>query len=174
VRRGDLEHIRERFLHDQRTLRMSVRNHSYRRGREQAMRGRMDAATVTKDRPRPLGEVLDELISLVDEDATGTVVGCDLRGLEPVLALEHDGSRYVLLRQTAGPERRRVTLSGRELEITRMIARGHTNRTIAAVLDISPWTVSTHLRRVFAKLEVCSRAAMVAKLVAQGHLDEPR
>jgi DNA-binding CsgD family transcriptional regulator len=132
----------------------------------------MDAAVVAKPRPRPPGEVLDELIGLVEGDAVGAPTACDLRDLEPVLAFEHSGERYVLFRQTARTERRPVALSGRELEITRMIARGHTNRTIAAVLDISPWTVSTHLRRVFAKLEVGSRAAMVAKLVAQGQLDE--
>ena len=43
-----------------------------------------------------------------------------------------------------------------------MVAKGHTNQAIADVLGISAWTVSTHLRRVFAKLGVNSRAAMVA------------
>ena len=33
---------------------------------------------------------------------------------------------------------------------------------IAGKLDVSPWTVSTHLRRIFAKLDVPTRAAMVA------------
>ena len=37
----------------------------------------------------------------------------------------------------------------------------------AAVLDISVWTVSTHLRRVFAKFAVNSRAALVAKMIRQ-------
>jgi DNA-binding CsgD family transcriptional regulator len=45
-----------------------------------------------------------------------------------------------------------------------MVAKGYPNKMIAAVLDISPWTVCTHLRRIFAKLGVCSRAAMVARL----------
>jgi DNA-binding CsgD family transcriptional regulator len=45
-----------------------------------------------------------------------------------------------------------------------MIARGLPNKTIAAVLEISTWTVGTYLRRIFAKLHVTSRAAMVAKL----------
>jgi DNA-binding CsgD family transcriptional regulator len=55
-----------------------------------------------------------------------------------------------------------VTLSPREREIARMVALGYTNKTIARVLDISVWTVSTHLRRIFAKLGVSNRAAMVA------------
>ncbi|MGY1697156.1 LuxR C-terminal-related transcriptional regulator [Geodermatophilus sp. SYSU D00814] len=61
-----------------------------------------------------------------------------------------------------------VSLSPREEEIVRMVARGCTNRMIASVLDISEWTVGTHLRRVFTKLEVNSRAAMVARLLADG------
>ena len=52
-------------------------------------------------------------------------------------------------------------LSPREREIARMVARGYPNKTIAAVLEISPFTVNTYLRRVFAKLGVPSRAAMV-------------
>ena len=61
-----------------------------------------------------------------------------------------------------------VPLSPREEEIVRMVARGCTNRMIASVLDISEWTVGTHLRRVFSKLEVNSRAAMVARLFDEG------
>ena len=53
-----------------------------------------------------------------------------------------------------------------------MVARGHTNKTIARVLDISLWTVSTHLRRVFAKLGVSSRAAMVAAVLHQLSIDD--
>jgi DNA-binding CsgD family transcriptional regulator len=67
-----------------------------------------------------------------------------------------------------------VTLSPREREIARMVARGYPNKTIAGVLEISSWTVSTHLRRIFAKLAVTSRAAMVAQLAAAGLMDPLR
>jgi DNA-binding CsgD family transcriptional regulator len=59
-----------------------------------------------------------------------------------------------------------LTLSPRELEIARMVARGLPNKTIAAVLDISPWTVHTHVRRMFAKLQVTSRAALVGRMLS--------
>jgi len=59
-------------------------------------------------------------------------------------------------------------LSPREKEIVRMVAEGHPNKVIADVLAISSWTVCTHLRRIFAKLGVCSRAAMVAQLLQMG------
>ena len=60
-------------------------------------------------------------------------------------------------------------LSPREQEIVRLVAKGLPNKTIAAILDISPWTVATHLRRVFGKLGVRSRAAMIASLFDSLH-----
>ena len=80
-----------------------------------------------------------------------------------------DGSRYLLLR-IPKPNRVRIQLSPREQEIVRMVAKGHPNKVIADVLNISSWTVCTHLRRIFAKLGVGSRAAMVAQLLEMGIL----
>jgi len=61
---------------------------------------------------------------------------------------------------------RLISLSPREQQIARMVAHGRTNQAIATSLEISVWTVSTHLRRIFAKLAVSSRAEMVAHLLA--------
>lgn len=55
-------------------------------------------------------------------------------------------------------------LSPREQEIARMVGSGYPNKAIASVLEISSWTVASHLRRIFIKLQVSSRAAMVTRL----------
>lgn len=90
---------------------------------------------------------------------------------EVVLDIDVDGTRYLLVRLPK-PSKARVRLSPREHEIVRMVALGHPNKTIADVLSISSWTVCTHLRRIFAKLGVGSRAAMVARLHDEvGRLD---
>jgi DNA-binding CsgD family transcriptional regulator len=60
-----------------------------------------------------------------------------------------------------------ISFSPREREIARMVAIFHPNKMIAAVLEISSWTVWTHLRRIFAKLGVSSRAAMVARMMEE-------
>ena len=57
-------------------------------------------------------------------------------------------------------------LTFRELEIVALVAQGRVNKQIADDLQISEWTVSTHLRRVFAKLGVDTRAAMVSRCLA--------
>jgi RNA polymerase sigma factor (sigma-70 family) len=54
-----------------------------------------------------------------------------------------------------------AVLTERESQIVQLIAQGLSNKQIAKRLQISEWTVSTHLRRIFAKLGVDSRAAMV-------------
>jgi DNA-binding CsgD family transcriptional regulator len=83
-----------------------------------------------------------------------------------ILDVEVDGVRCLFLRI---PEAQ-APLSPRELEIARMVAKGYPNKTIASVLDISSWTVASHLRRVFSKLGVSSRAAMVARLLEDGSM----
>lgn len=52
-------------------------------------------------------------------------------------------------------------LTNREIQIIMLVAEGKPNRQIACKLKISEYTVSTHLRRIFAKLDVDSRAAMI-------------
>ncbi len=87
---------------------------------------------------------------------------------EILMDIEIDGARYVLIR--ARPDPVKVFLSPREREIARMVAEGCPNKVIADVLDISAWTVCTHLRRIFGKLGVRSRAAMVSRMVETGVL----
>jgi len=89
---------------------------------------------------------------------------------EVLVDAELDGFRYLLVRMPK-PTSNRVSLSPREQEIVRMVAQGHPNKVIAGVLNISGWTVCTHLRRIFAKLGVGSRAAMVARMHEVGTMD---
>jgi DNA-binding CsgD family transcriptional regulator len=70
------------------------------------------------------------------------------------------------------PKPSHIPLSPREIEIVRMVAQGHPNKIIADVLSISSWTVCAHLRRIFTKLGVGSRAAMVARLLERGELTD--
>ena len=57
-------------------------------------------------------------------------------------------------------------LTGRELEIAVLVAQGHPTKTIAYRLQISEWTVATYIRRIYCKLNVDNRAAMVYRLAA--------
>ncbi|MFD7526880.1 MULTISPECIES: response regulator [unclassified Streptomyces] len=97
-----------------------------------------------KDAPR------DELFTAVRAAADGRTV------LSPAVA-----SRLISRVRTpaaAGNE----ALSGREREVLELVAKGTSNREIAAELFISEATVKTHLTHVFAKLGAKDRAAAVA------------
>jgi DNA-binding NarL/FixJ family response regulator len=52
-------------------------------------------------------------------------------------------------------------LTRREREVLRLVARGHSNKEIAAALEISVKTVETHKANAMAKLGLGSRAALV-------------
>ncbi|MFF2014084.1 response regulator [Streptomyces sp. NPDC058195] len=96
-----------------------------------------------KDAPR------DELFTAVRAAADGRTV------LSPAVA-----SR--LISRVRTPATGAETLSAREREVLELVAKGTSNREIAAELFISEATVKTHLTHVFAKLGAKDRAAAVA------------
>jgi two-component system, NarL family, response regulator len=64
-------------------------------------------------------------------------------------------------------------LSGRELDILRLMARGHANKMIAAELGIGEGTVRTHMVRLFRKLGVNDRTSAVMMAMKRGWVDPP-
>lgn len=54
-------------------------------------------------------------------------------------------------------------VSSREIEVLRLIAGGYSSREIAQRLVISEGTVKTHMKRIYAKLEVNSRTQAIAR-----------
>ena len=54
------------------------------------------------------------------------------------------------------------SLTGTEKAVSRLVAEGLTNGAVARRLYMSPHTVNTHLRHVFAKLDVSNRVALAA------------
>lgn len=71
-------------------------------------------------------------------------------------------SRVMARMRAPGP-----TLTSRELDILRQLARGLGNREIARALFISEATVKTHLGRIYDKLGVDTRAGAVAVATEQ-------
>ncbi len=63
-----------------------------------------------------------------------------------------------------------VSLSAREVEVLRLVAKGQTNAEIGRSLHISEATVKTHLLRAFGKLDVSDRTAAVTTAMALGLL----
>ena len=57
-------------------------------------------------------------------------------------------------------------LTGAEAQVARLVSDGITNREIADRLFLSPHTVNSHLRHIYGKLAINSRAEL-ARIVAE-------
>jgi DNA-binding NarL/FixJ family response regulator len=116
-----------------------------------------------------LETLVRKLVALASNEPGAYADGSNCGKEQVIFDVEIDGVRCLLTRLEKSPTSR-ISFSPRESEIARMVAKGYPNKTIAAVLEISSWTVCTHLRRMFAKLGVSSRAAMVARMMDAGML----
>jgi DNA-binding CsgD family transcriptional regulator len=151
-----------------------------------AMAGRAAGAVrLAEDEPRAALAALREsfaawraLDAPYEAARTRVLIGiaCRALGDEDSASLELDAALEVFDRLGAAPDLARVSalleepgtvrsaggLTGREVEVLRLVAAGKTNRAIAADLAISEKTVARHLSNVFDKLGVSSRAAATA------------
>jgi two-component system, NarL family, nitrate/nitrite response regulator NarL len=130
------------------------------------------AVRKSDQRSKSVEQLIHRLVGRCKQNAT--VQGrSDLTPEEIVLDRTVDGVRYLLICMRPAVVDH-APLSPREHEIVRMVADGHPTKVIAGVLNISCWTVTAHLRRIFMKLGVTSRPAMVARLLEEDHSREVR
>jgi DNA-binding CsgD family transcriptional regulator len=94
-----------------------------------------------------------------DRESSDVLVGVRIQRQEPMLV------RFV--RSMA-----RLRLSPQQREISLRVAQGKSTQEIAKGLGLMPNTVSYHLRQIFMKLRVRSRASMVKRILSSG-LDQP-
>jgi DNA-binding CsgD family transcriptional regulator len=71
---------------------------------------------------------------------------------------DHGVRRRLVARERA--ENGWAAMTDSELAVARLVAQGLTNREVAEQLYVSPHTVSSHLRSIFAKLDINSRLAL--------------
>jgi HD-GYP domain-containing protein (c-di-GMP phosphodiesterase class II) len=109
--------------------------------------------------PRPHREPLDpqQAATLVRVEVAAGRLDADAAGA----VLKAAGHRAPVRRTFPGG------LTAREAEILTLVARGHSNREIAARLVVAPKTVSNHVEHIYTKLGITSRAA--ATLYATRH-----
>lgn len=80
--------------------------------------------------------------------------------------------RFTQLSRSSSPEQlAKATLSPRELEILALIARGGSNKAIAADLYIGESTVKTHIIHIFNKLNVSDRTEAVTEAIRKGIIE---
>ena len=79
-------------------------------------------------------------------------------------------ARLTQVIQQGGPGPQEEPLTEREHEILQLIAKGYSNKEIAAALFISDNTVKTHISNLFDKLGVRDRTEAVTKALRLGWL----
>lgn len=75
----------------------------------------------------------------------------------------HQRISILVERKSTGP-----ALSAREVEVLSWVARGKSLASIATILDLSPDTVKTYAKRIYAKLDATDRVGAVVKALKLG------
>lgn len=96
----------------------------------------------------------------------------DASELADAIRAVHQGGTYFPARIVERLENRqaRPELSAREVEVLEELARGRTNKEIAAALGIAPATVKIHVARILEKLGALDRTQAVSLALSRGLL----
>lgn len=133
-----------------------------------------DAVDVLRSGPRPTllaGALADHGRALLRAGSRDSGVGQLEAALRAYEQLGAAGGAQAVVRDldAAGVRVRRTptllrtgweSLTGTERRVAQLVSDGHSNRSAAEVLTVSPNTVGTHLKSVFAKLDVHSRVQL--------------
>ncbi|MFB7894275.1 LuxR C-terminal-related transcriptional regulator [Microbacterium sp. NPDC056044] len=153
-------------------------SHSYARAIHDAVRGRVEgdpaaleaAAAALRDagrRPLVLAQVLEAVERAGADDQRSRATLDEALGVYESLGAVRDASRVLHRLRERGVRRRpRVTsgdegLSTRERQVLDRLVTGATTQQIADALFVSPHTVISHTRRIYAKLGVNSRRQLI-------------
>ena len=85
--------------------------------------------------------------------------------------LDAAGERRTRARDTPGRSQGPAGLTGREIDVLRLLARGRSSRQIAGELVISPKTARNHIEHIYTKTGASSRAAACLFAVRNGLLE---
>jgi DNA-binding NarL/FixJ family response regulator len=139
---------------------------------------RLNGLAVLRELHSAFGEDLPVILTSAEritahDRTAGLLLGADAYLVKPLDPAELGARIRRLLRHSGSPiayengngehrQKAAENLSPREREILSLLAQGKTQAQVAAVLVISPKTVSTHIQRLLGKLGVHSRAQAVA------------
>ncbi len=110
----------------------------------------------------------------IEAGASGYLVkNVELEKILDAIRDVHDGGSPIsshiarmLVRRFQRPMKGPAPLTARESEVIGLLARGYRSKEVADELGISVPTVNTHVRNVYEKLHVRSRAEAVARYIA--------
>jgi NarL family two-component system response regulator LiaR len=124
---------------------------------------RVIALTASTDEARMMGVLRAGAVGYVRKDSEPEVLLAAVRAVA-------GGHTYI--DPSAGSLRARLDaadeLTPREIEVLRYIALGHSNKEIAAALDVGEETIKTHVGHVLGKLQVESRGQATAQALKRG------
>lgn len=140
--------------------------HQGRRGAEMGLAPRLLAAADAyhaMTEPRPHRPALDPIVAaaeLADEVDAGRFTHVEV---DAVLAAAGQATRPPNVARPAG-------LTEREVDVLQLIARGRSNKQVAAELGISPKTVGRHVEHIYTKADVTTRAGATLFAMESGLL----
>ncbi|GAA4988586.1 hypothetical protein GCM10025734_14320 [Kitasatospora paranensis] len=114
--------------------------------------------------PRPHRDALTAPQAAAELRAEAAAGRLDAEAVTSVLA----AAGHRVPRRTTGP----AGLTGREVDVLRLLARGLSNKAIASRLVISPKTARNHVEHIYAKIDTSNRAGACLFALEHGLLPQ--